>query len=47
MLIEAELAIVDGKKEAARKKLRQAKKWIDDKGMHRWDTEVERLQEQC
>jgi tetratricopeptide (TPR) repeat protein len=46
MLIEAELAIVDGNKEAAGKKLRQAKKWIDEKGMHRWDVEVERLQGQ-
>jgi hypothetical protein len=44
MLIEAELAIADGNKEAARKKVQEAKKWIDEKGMHRWDAEVERLE---
>jgi hypothetical protein len=43
MLIEAELAIADGNKETATKKVQEAKKWIDEKGMYRWDTEVERL----
>jgi hypothetical protein len=42
--LRAELAIAEGNKEGARKKVQAAKKWINDKGMQRWEVEVERLQ---
>jgi len=44
LLIQVELEIVEGNKKSAKETLKKAKEQIDEMGCHRWDIELERLE---